>query len=153
MEHTLHHELKLPAPVEAVFAFFAEAANLERITPPELTFKIITPLPMEIKEGALIDYKLGLFGMSFNWTTLISEWDPPRRFVDKQLKGPYALWEHTHTFESLPDGGTLIVDNVIYKLPWTPLGDAAFPLVKKQLTRIFEYRQEKMVEEFGQWEA
>ena len=153
MEHTLDYELKLPAPQDAVFAFFSEAANLERITPPEVRFKIITPLPIEIKKGALIDYKIGLFGMSFHWTTLISEWSPPTQFVDKQLKGPYALWEHTHTFETLPDGGTLVKDHVIYKLPWSPLGDAALPLVKKQLTRIFEYRREKMIEEFGLWTA
>lgn len=152
MEHTLDYELKLPAPRDQVFAFFSDATNLERITPPELKFHIISALPLEIKAGALIDYKLGIFGMSFHWTTLISAWNPPHQFVDTQLKGPYALWEHTHTFEELPDGGTLARDHVVYKLPLSPLGDVAFPLVKKQLTRIFAYRQEKMVETFGRWE-
>lgn len=152
MEHTLDYELKLPAPREQVFAFFADATNLEMITPPELEFHIITPLPIEIKEGALIDYKLGLFGMSLRWTTLISAWNPPKHFVDTQLKGPYALWEHTHTFEELPDGGTLARDHVVYKLPLSPLGDVAYPFVKSQLTKIFEFRQKKMVEVFGRWE-
>jgi ligand-binding SRPBCC domain-containing protein len=145
VDHELHTTLELPLPIDEVFAFFAEAGNLQRITPPELRFEILTQLPLEMRRGTLLEYRLGLFGIPFGWRTRIAAWDPPHGFIDVQLKGPYAIWEHTHAFAET-DGGTLIDDRVRYRLPLSPLGDVAYPLVRRQLTRIFAYRQDAVRE-------
>jgi ligand-binding SRPBCC domain-containing protein len=141
MRHHLETELDVPVPTDRVFEFFGAAENLQRITPPELGFQILTPLPIEIQTGSLIDYRIRLFGIPMRWRTEITVWEPPRRFVDVQVKGPYKEWIHTHTFESSPTG-TLIRDHVQYKLPLTPLGDVVLPAVRLQLRRIFAYREE-----------
>jgi ligand-binding SRPBCC domain-containing protein len=140
MDHVLHTTLELPLPVEGVFPFFAEAGNLQRITPPELGFEILTPQPVEMRRGTLLDYRLSLFGVPFRWRTEIAAWDPPHGFIDVQLSGPYAVWEHTHAFAPT-EAGTLIDDQVRFSLPLSPLGDLAYPLVRRQLARIFAYRQ------------
>jgi ligand-binding SRPBCC domain-containing protein len=139
--HHLRAGLDLPLPQPEVFAFFAEAANLGRITPPELGFEILSPLPMAMQAEALIDYRLRLFGVPFLWRTRITEWDPPHAFVDEQIQGPYAEWVHRHTFAPLPDGCTRIQDEVRYRLPLAPFGEIAYPIVRLQLQRIFRYRQ------------
>ena len=127
-------------PRPAVFDFFAKADNLERITPPFLQFHIKTPGPVEMRKGALIDYTLRIHGIPALWRTEIAEWDPPYRFVDRQLKGPYKLWHHTHTFTE-EAGGTLMVDEVRYEVPLGPLGDVVHALfVRKDVTNIFRYR-------------
>jgi ligand-binding SRPBCC domain-containing protein len=141
MEHQLHTTLELPLPIDEVFAFFAEAGNLERITPPELRFEILTPLPVEMRRGTLLEYRLRLFGLPFRWRTRIAAWDPPQGFIDVQLSGPYAVWEHTHVFAATGTG-TLVDDHVRYRLPLSPPGDLAYPLVRRQLARIFSYRQD-----------
>lgn len=133
--------MSVPLPRERVFAFFADADNLQRITPPELRFKIVTPQPISMQEGALIDYRLGLFGVPLRWQARIVRWQPPDGFVDEQLIGPYRVWEHTHHFY---DGGgvaTTIEDVVRYGLPFAPFGEISHPLVRLQLRRIFRYRQ------------
>lgn len=142
LEHTISYSLKLPLPRTEVFAFFADAANLERLTPPELQFSIITELPIVMATGTLIEYRLKLFGVPFTWKTLIAAWSPPDYFIDEQLEGPYRQWIHRHTFTDGPDGSTIIDDEVRFRLPIAPLGEAAYPIVKKQLERIFDYRQE-----------
>lgn len=141
-EHSLHYSLTLDFPRTVVFQFFAQAANLGIITPPELEFVILTPLPMEMKEGAVIAYRLKLFGVPFNWKSRITAWSPPDYFIDEQVEGPYRLWIHTHTFRDGPNGSTIIDDDVRFRLPIAPLGEAALPIVRKQLERIFVYRQQ-----------
>ena len=148
-EHILTRRLELDLPRTEVFAFFADAANLERITPPELGFNIISPQPIEIERGSLIDYRLSLHGIPMNWRTEISVWDPPFEFVDQQLRGPYAQWIHRHTFTELAPDKTLIEDEVRYRLPLEPLGDVAHFIVRRQLEHIFDYRQKVVAELLG----
>ena len=139
--HRLEREQFLPYPPSEVFPFFADARNLERITPPLLRFRVVPPGPVEMGVGTLIEYRLRLHGLPVRWLTRIDAWEPGRRFVDSQLAGPYRLWHHTHTFEER-DGGTLMRDVVVYALPLWPLGELARPLVDRDLAAIFDFRRE-----------
>ncbi len=144
-EFTLHTELWVPRPLDEVFPFFAEARNLETITPSWLKFEVLTPAPIEMRSGTLIDYRIRVHGIPVRWRTEIAEWQPPHRFVDIQLRGPYTLWHHTHTFEP-HDGGTLCADQVRYR----PRGGALIHLlfVRRDVERIFRYRQKRLKEHF-----
>src|SRR5215218_6248046 len=135
----LEREQVLPGEPDEVFRFFADAANLEAITPPWLRFRIVTPRPIAMAPGALIEYRLALHRLPLRWLTRIEVWEPGRRFLDAQIRGPYRVWRHTHTFEPHPDG-TLMRDRVEYALPLGPLGRLALPLVRRDLRRIFDYR-------------
>lgn len=138
-DHFLRAETVIALPREEVFAFFAAAENLERITPAELRFTISSQLPLEMAPGLHIDYRLTLFGIPFRWRTLISRWEENVCFVDEQIRGPYALWQHTHTFADTEEG-TLVKDEVRYRLPFFPLGEVAVFMVRRQLRRIFLHR-------------
>jgi len=138
-------ELWLPLPPEELFLFFADAANLDAITPPWLHFHIVTPRPIAMREGALIDYRLRVRGLPLRWRTRINVWQPPHRFVDEQLRGPYRQWIHEHTFEPR-DGGALARDRVRYAVP---LGCLVHRwLVRPDIERIFQYRAERLRQRF-----
>jgi len=140
----------IPKPRSEVFAFFADARNLERLTPDFLGFQILTPGPIEMKTDAIIDYSLRLYGVSLNWRTRIEAFEPESRFVDTQLKGPYRHWYHLHEFEEV-EQGTRMRDVVDYELPFGPLGTVARALlVRRSLERIFGYRRRAVTEIFGE---
>jgi ligand-binding SRPBCC domain-containing protein len=141
MAHLVERSQILPRGREEVFAFFADAFNLEAITPPWLGFRIVTPRPIEMRVGTLIEYRLSLHRIPVSWLTRIEVWEPGERFVDSQVRGPYRLWRHTHTFEDHPRG-TLVRDSVSYEIPLGPLGELARrALVRRDLERIFDHRQ------------
>jgi ligand-binding SRPBCC domain-containing protein len=137
----LEREQVVKQPLADVFAFFAQAENLERITPPWLSFRLMTPGPIEMGSGTLIDYRLRLHGLPLRWTSRIELWEEQRRFVDQQVQGPYRLWRHLHEF--VPVGrSTLVRDRVEYALPLGRLGGLlGLPLVRRDLTRIFDFRR------------
>ncbi|HSI87633.1 MAG TPA: SRPBCC family protein [Pyrinomonadaceae bacterium] len=145
-EQILQRIQTIERPIAEVFDFFADAGNLERITPAALNFKIVTPQPIRLAEGTLIDYELRLRGIPFKWRTEITEWNPPFNFVDSQLRGPYRQWIHKHTFEELEPGVTRIGDEVRYRLPLEPFGDLVHFIVKRELKEIFDHRQRTVAE-------
>ncbi len=139
-QHRIEREQVVPRRIDEVIAFFAQARNLERITPPWLVFRVLTPEPIEMRVGALIDYRLRVHGIPLSWTTRIEQWEPGAGFVDRQIAGPYRLWHHRHTFRAQGDS-TVVTDVVDYALPLGPLGDLARRLiVRRDLERIFAYR-------------
>jgi ligand-binding SRPBCC domain-containing protein len=149
MRHVLQREQLVPRPRAEVFAFFADAKNLERLTPPSLHFEIRTPDPIVMKAGTLIDYRIALFGVPFGWRTRIDLFEPETRFVDTQLEGPYRVWRHTHDFTDAA-GGTLIRDHVEYEVPLGPLGEIARALfVDAQLRSIFDFRRDAIARIWG----
>jgi len=144
--HRLRSEVLLPRSREDVFAFFADPANLEVLTPPWLRFRILTPLPIEMEEGLRIDYRISLHGIPLRWTSEITAWDPPHRFVDTQVRGPYRIWIHGHRFE-VAGSGTRVEDEVEYALPGGPLVHRF--LVRPDLDRIFRHRRRQLERRFG----
>jgi ligand-binding SRPBCC domain-containing protein len=149
----LRSSLWLPHPPGAVFPFFADARNLERLTPSWLSFRILTPMPIRMQVGAKIDYRIGLRGIPVRWRTNIARWEPPHAFVDEQVRGPYAIWHHTHTFTP-SDGGTALGDEVVMRPKGGPLASVLMKLfVKRDVERIFRYRAEVLTEQFGRKES
>jgi ligand-binding SRPBCC domain-containing protein len=138
--HQLQRRQFLPHPVAHVFSFFAVPENLQRITPASLGFVVLTPSPIEMKPGTLIEYTIKVLGVPLRWKTLIASYDPPHSFVDEQLRGPYASWIHTHHFEAT-EGGTMMVDDVRYALPLGLLGEIVhWIFVRRMVNEIFDYR-------------
>jgi len=146
--HLLERRQRVELPIAEAFSFYGDARNLERITPPWLGFQVLTPAPIEMRAGTLIEYRLKLHRVPVRWQTRIETWEPPRRFLDAQVKGPYALWEHTHEFEEDGPGATIISDRVRYAIPFGPLGGIAERLlVRRDLRRIFDYRRDAVARE------
>jgi ligand-binding SRPBCC domain-containing protein len=144
--HTLRREQVLELAPEEVFAFFADAANLEAITPPLLRFELLTPAPIAMGVGTFLQYRLRLHGVPVRWDTLIQAWEPPHRFVDVQVRGPYRLWHHTHEVCALGDGRSLMRDTVRYAIGFGPLGALAHRLVvRRDVRAIFDYRAAMVV--------
>ena len=144
MARTYHLERTqfIARPLDEVFAFFSDASNLSLITPDWLHFRILTPQPIAMQAGTLIDYQIKLFGVPMRWRTRIDSFDPPHQFVDTQVRGPYKLWRHTHEFAPT-DGGTLVTDLVEYQLRFGPIGWVANRVfVARALARIFDHRAE-----------
>jgi ligand-binding SRPBCC domain-containing protein len=140
VEHLLLREQIVPGAPRDVFEFYADAANLERITPAWLGFRVVTSQPIEMAPGTLIEYRLKLHRVPVRWLTRIETWEPGKRFVDVQVEGPYRLWHHTHTFEPHREG-TRVRDQVRYALPVGALGELAHRLfVRRDLERIFDFR-------------
>ena len=147
--HRLERSQLIPGSRDEVFAFFADAANLEAITPTFLRFRILSPLPIAMRAGARIDYQLSLGGVPMTWRTRIAEWEPGVRFVDEQESGPYRIWRHSHRFED-QGTSTLMSDLVEYAEPLGPLGWVAHALfVERALGRIFDFRREAIRRRFG----
>ncbi len=139
--HHLWREQLVPRPLDEVFGFFAEAANLELITPPWLGFKLLSAEPVVMGREALIEYRLHLHQLPLRWVSRIALWEPGRTFVDVQVRGPYRIWRHRHEFEPSGDG-TVVRDHVAYALPLGPLGELAYEaFVERDLARIFDFRR------------
>ncbi len=148
MRYRLEREQLIPRSRTETFASFANAANLELVTPKSLNFKIRSELPIDMHSGTLIDYEIALFGVPFRWCTLIEEFEPELRFVDVQLKGPYRYWRHLHEFRELR-GGTIVHDCVDYELPIGLLGEVVHRLfVQRQLKHVFDFRRQAMLKIF-----
>lgn len=144
--YLMRAECTVPRPREEVFDFFSDAMQLERITPPILNFHVLTPGPIDMEAGRTIDYRLRVRGIPIRWTSEISVWEPHTRFVDQQLRGPYSHWHHEHLFEDCEDG-TRVIDIVHYGVPGGALLHGLF--VRRDLIKIFTYRQETMLEIFA----
>jgi len=145
-ERHLHDELLLPRPIGEVFPFFAQARNLEALTPPWLKFEVLTPEPITMRAGLTIDYRIRVHGLPVRWRTEIVAWEPPHRFIDVQRRGPYRLWHHTHTFEERGDS-TLCRDEVRYWPRGGAIIDSLF--VRRDVERIFAFRRRKLLEMFS----
>jgi hypothetical protein len=146
--HEFTTEIVVPRPVEQVWQFFSDPANLARLTPPAMQLDMMDAVP-QMRQGATIDYTVKVRGLWLKWKTLIADWDVERRFVDYQVRGPYALWRHCHEFESGPDGSTVVRDRVRYSMPWAPIGNVVLPFVRRSLAEIWSYRRHKISELFS----
>jgi len=148
--YTLKKEQIVLKNISTVFDFFSKPENLSVITPRSMKFKILTPSPIDMKEGALIDYTVSIMLIPIRWRTLITKFSPPNLFIDQQLKGPYSIWHHTHIFEKISENETLIKDKVVYGVPFGIIGRLAHYLyIKRDLKKIFTYRKNKIEQIFN----
>ena len=143
--YTFKKEQRISKSIIDVFDFFSKPENLSVITPNKMDFKILTPSPIEMKEGTLIDYTVKIMSFPIRWRTLITKYDPPSMFIDQQLKGPYSMWHHTHLFEKINDNETLIKDIILYAVPFSFIGSITHSLyIKRDLENIFDYRSQEI---------
>lgn len=151
MYYELTDRFEVPASIDETWKFFSTADNLPRITPPWLKFTVTTPQPIGIKLDSILDYTIAWKGVPMRWRTRIIDFTPPRQFIDLQLRGPYALWHHQHTFEAKPGGaGVICADRVIYKIPGGPIGRIMHALlIRNQLLDIFRHRRKVIGESLG----
>lgn len=146
--YTFYKEQFVPSDMDTVFEFFSRPENLEKITPSAMGFNIITPTPIEMKEGAIIDYTVKILGVPVRWRTMITSYKKNEYFVDEQLKGPYSYWHHKHTFKEV-EGGILIIDEITYALPIQAFRKIVHPvLIKPQLNQIFDFRFQTIKDKF-----
>ena len=148
--YTLNKEQVIYKNISDVFDFFSKPENLSIITPPKMNFNILTPSPIKMKKGALIDYTINIMFISMRWRTLITKYDPPYLFIDEQIKGPYSKWHHTHTFTKINENETLIKDTVLYSVPLGFIGRVVHWIyIKRDLKKIFSYRKKRIQEIFS----
>jgi ligand-binding SRPBCC domain-containing protein len=147
-DHVLESRLWLARPRPQVFAFFADPANLARVSPPRLRLRLLTPVTA-LSAGAVLDFRVSWLGLPLRWRSYVREYDPPHRFVDVQVRGPWARWEHRHQFLE-DDGGTWMEDRVTYRLPLGPIGRLLHAVaVRRQIEATWAYRQARIVELLG----
>ena len=142
----LHTSQWLPGALPEIFDFFSRPENLQKLTPPHMSFHILTPPPIVMQEELKLDYKLKVHGLPLRWTSLISKWNPPHSFTDKQIKGPYREWTHTHSFSEEGEG-TLVEDHIVFKVPGGRLVEKL--VVQKDLASVFSYRHQMLEKIFG----
>ena len=148
---SLQEEQWVPVPLGEVFSFFADPANLAKVTPPEVGFRSLTKLPVEMKEGLLLEYRISVRGIPMYWSSKITEWNPPHHFTDEQVRGPYTLWRHRHSFTAVR-GGTLITDHVEYAAPFSWLPGSQWIdrfFIRPELTTIFTHRRLALRRQFN----
>jgi ligand-binding SRPBCC domain-containing protein len=150
MYYELTDRFEVAANVDETWAFFSDAKNLPRITPPWLNFTVATGGPIDIQQDSILDYTIRWNGIPIRWQTKIIDFTPPRQFIDLQIRGPYSLWHHQHTFESNVTGGVICSDRVIYKIPGGPIGRMMHAMsIRNQLLDIFRYRRKIVGESLG----
>ena len=148
--YTLNKEQVISKNISEVFDFFSKPENLSTITPPKMNFHILTPSPINMKKGALIDYTINIMFIPIRWRTLITKYAPPYSFIDQQIKGPYSRWHHTHTFTKINENETLIKDTVLYSVPLGFIGRIVHWIyIERDLKKIFSYRKKKINEIFS----
>lgn len=143
---SIRRETTVPTSPEETFAFFSDARNLEVLTPDWVSFSMLTPAPIDMRRGTLIDYRIRIHGIPILWRTEITGWDPPHRFIDLQLRGPYRWWHHEHRFERCGEG-TRIIDEVEFRAPFHWISHPLF--VRRDVERIFDYRARALGQMFG----
>ncbi len=149
-EHLLERSQRVGVPAERAFDFYADARNLEPMTPPWLHFQLTTPGPIAMGAGTLLDYRMRLHGVPIRWQTRIETWERPLRFTDTQVRGPYLLWEHTHWFEPDGEDACTMHDRVRYAIPYGQLGELAHRVfVRRDLERIFDFRRDAFAARFA----
>lgn len=151
--NTLRRTITIPGTLDTVFEFFNRPENLEQLTPASLKFRMLTPSPVAMHNGAVLDYVIRLMGLPLRWTSVITGYDPPHEFVDVQLRGPYAFWHHRHRFESAAEGVD-VIDEIHYEIGFSLVGRWLLkPIIQRQLSGIFSYRTHMIEGIFGDSEA